>query len=77
MASKKFEEGSEEWKMFREYWFLCQKFWEPEDNDEYWDQVVEATNEFHEKYKAKNDVFAIKIAIAFVDTIEEKLKSRH
>lgn len=74
MASKRFEKGSEEWQMFREYWALCQQFWEPEDNDEYWDKVVDATGEFYKKYKANNDLFARKIALAFIDTIEEKSK---
>lgn len=74
MASKRFEKGSEEWSMFREYWALCQQFWEPEENDEYWDKVVDATGEFYKKYKANNDLFARKIALAFIDTIEEKSK---
>lgn len=76
MASKRFEKGSEEWQMFREYWALCQQFWEPEDNDEYWEKVIEATGEFHKKYKDNNDLFAKKIALAFIDTIEEKSKQK-
>lgn len=74
MASKRFEKGSEEWQMFTEFWKICQRFWAPEENDEYWEQVIDATNEFHKKYKANNDVFARKIALAFIDTIEEKSK---
>lgn len=74
MASKRFEKGSEEWQMFTEFWKICQQFWEPEENDEYWEKVIETTSEFHKKYKTNNDIFARKIALAFVDTIEEKAK---
>lgn len=76
MASVKFEKGSEEWQMFTDFWTLCQKYWEIEDSDEYWEKVIEATGEFHKKYKANNDLFAKKIALAFIDTIEEKSKQK-
>ena len=76
MASKRFEKCSEEWSMFREYWALCQRFWEPEDNDEYWEQVVNATDDFYNKYKANNEIFSKKITLALVDTLEEKLKQK-
>lgn len=74
MASKRFEKGSEEWQMFTDFWKICQQFWEPEDKDDYWDKVVDATGEFYRKYKVNNDIFARKIALAFVDIIEEKAK---
>lgn len=74
VASKRFEKGLEEWQMFTEFWKICQQFWEPEDNDEYWEQVIDSTNEFYKKYKANNEIFARKIALVFIDTIEEKLK---
>lgn len=74
MASKRFEKGSEEWLMFREFWGICQKFWEPEDNDEYWEQAIDATNDFYKKYKENNEIFAKKIILAFIDTLEEKSK---
>lgn len=75
MASKRFEKGSEEWSMFREYWALCQQFWEPEDNDEYWEQVIYSTNEFYKKYKANNEIFAKEIALAFVDALDKKWRT--
>lgn len=75
MASKRFEKDSEEWKLFREYWSICQRFWEPEDNDKYWEQVVDITDDFYEKYKANNEIFVKKIILAFVDTLEEKYRT--
>lgn len=74
MASKRFEKDSEEWRMFTEFWKICQQFWEPEDNDEYWDKVIDSTNEFHKKYKTNNDIFARKIVLALIDTLEEKAR---
>lgn len=76
MASKRFEKGSEEWLLFMDFWKICQQFWEPEDNDEYWEQVIDATNKFFEKYKANNKIFSLKIVMAFVDTLEKKMKEK-
>lgn len=75
MASKRFEKGSEEWSMFREYWALCQQLWQPEGNDEYWEQVIYSTNEFYKKYKENNEIFAKEIALALVDTLDEKWRT--
>lgn len=50
MAGKKFSKGSKEWQMFMDYWNLCQKFWEPEDNDQYWEQVISEADAFYRKY---------------------------
>ena len=45
MASAKFNKGSEEWMMFTDFWNLCQKYWIVENTDEYWDSLVDCTNE--------------------------------
>lgn len=76
MASKRFEKGSEEWKLFTEFWKICQQFWEPEDDDGYWEQVINATDDFYNKYKANNEIFSKKITLALVGTLEEKLKQK-
>jgi hypothetical protein len=46
MASVKFDKGSEKWMMFMDFWKLCQKHWEPEDNDEYWDNLINDCDDF-------------------------------
>lgn len=73
MASVKFEKDSHEWHMFQDYWKLCQKFWVPENNDEYWKAIVRETDDFYEKYK--DITLSKKIALAFVDAVDEKLKT--
>lgn len=76
MASKKFDKGSEEWEMFSSFWKICQRFWEPEDNDEYWDQVTKSIDEFCEKHKKDNEIFAKEITFALAATLDKKYKNK-
>lgn len=71
MASVKFKEGSEEWKMFADYWMLCKKFWEPEETEEYWESVIDAGNAFLKKH---NTPFTKALFWTFHDELERKLK---
>lgn len=69
MAEKKFPKGSEEWIMFMDFWALCQKHWIPEDNDSYWEQVVEDTESFVNKYGTN---FAKRLGLALIDDLERR-----
>ena len=73
MAEIKFAKGSEEWQMFMDYWALCQKYWEPDDNDDYWESVVKETDVFYRKY---NSEFAKSLALTLVNELERKSRSR-
>ena len=70
---KKFAKGSSEWMMFMDYWALCQKYWEPDDNDDYWESVVKETDIFYRKY---NSEFAKSLALTLVNELERKSRSR-
>lgn len=72
MAAKKFLKGSEEWMMFMDFWKLCQDYWEPEDNQEYWKNSSESIMSFARKYESM--IFARIIALAFMDYLETKAK---
>ncbi len=72
MAAVKFNKGTEEWQMFQDYWNLCQNNWGIENSNEYWLNLINATDDFAEKYKGS--IFAKKIAIAFLDAQEERRK---
>ena len=72
MASVKFDKGSEEWLMFMDYWNLCQKYWQVEKNDDYWDKAIADTNAFCEKYKVLS--LAKKLALAFIEDLDENYK---
>lgn len=50
MGAVKFQKGTEEWQMFMDLWELCQRFWEPEESDKYWAELIKAADEFHKKY---------------------------
>ena len=70
---KKFAKGSSEWMMFMDYWALCQKYWEPDDNDDYWESVVKETDVFYRQY---NSEFAKSLALTLVNELERKSRSR-
>ena len=70
---KKFAKGSSEWMMFMDYWALCQKYWYPDDNDDYWESVVKETDVFYRKY---NSEFAKSLALTLVNELERKSRSR-
>lgn len=70
MASKRFGKDSIEWDLFQQFWRLCQKFWIPEDNDEYWNSMIKETNEFMKKYQS--EIFSKEIGLAFIESLEKK-----
>jgi hypothetical protein len=49
MAAQKFEKDSEEWKMFMDFWQLCQRHWMPDATEEYWQALTDDTKEFYRK----------------------------
>lgn len=75
MAEVKFQKGSEEWLMFQDYYKIIQKYYIPESKDSYWDAVVEEMDAFCKKYQQV--LLARKIAMAFLKTMEEVIKSEN
>lgn len=74
MAEKRFVKGSEEWQLFMDYWSLCQKYWEPENKDVYWENAVKNTDEFYKKY---NTEFARTLALCLIDELERRAYKAH
>lgn len=70
MASKKIVSGSEEFMMFNEFWNLYQKYYEPENNNEYWDDLIADVNEFFGKYQ--EFPMAIEMALGLICCFESK-----
>ena len=56
MGSVTFGKTSSEWQMFRDFWNLCQKYWAPEKNDEYWEELINSGDAFCKKYG--NSIFS-------------------
>lgn len=74
MASAKFGKGSEEWMLFRDFWSYCQKYWTPEEKDEYWEKLINDGDAFCKKYG--NSIFSRKLIMAFTAKLEEESKRR-
>ena len=71
MGEVKFKKGSEEWQMFMDYWALCQKYWNPDETDSYWESLIKDTDGFYKKY---NTDFSKSLALALVNEAERKSK---
>ena len=71
MAVKMFAKGTEEWMMFKDYYELCQKYFEPENTVEYWSALIAEFSMFNEKYKSE---FATQLCIALFNTMEYKFE---
>lgn len=70
MAKVKIEKGSMVWRMFSDFYLLCQNYWEPEKTDDWWREVTDKANRFAEKYK---DVFLGRfLAMALILYLEDK-----
>ena len=47
---KKLDKTTKEFAMMQEFWKIWQEFFEPEDNEEYWDGLIKATSDFTKKF---------------------------
>lgn len=74
MAEVKFNKGSEEWLMFTDFWKLCQKYWQVESSDEYWESLIDCTNDFYEKYR--EIPLARRLSFALIEAMEDIYKRR-
>lgn len=66
------EKGTKEWQMFGDFFQLCKKYWDVEETDEYWENLINDNNDFYNKYK--DITLSEKLAIAFSETQEEIMK---
>lgn len=71
---QKFEKGSAEMNMFRDFYALSEQFWIPEDSNGYWESLITVLNEFCKKYK--NIPIASKLAITFSNAKEREIKEQ-
>lgn len=69
---KELKKGDMEYDLFNDYWKLTKEFNIPEDNDEYWESLISAVNEFYKKY---NSQYAKDLVLAFTTSRENMWKS--
>lgn len=67
------EKGSEEFQMFQDFWALYKNYGIAEQSDEYWEELLKASDEFCRKY---NSTLARKLALAVIETLEEQVKQK-
>ena len=48
---QEFKKGSLERAFFSEFYELCEKYWVPENSDDYWRSMSRDTEALNEKYK--------------------------
>ena len=70
---KKFNKGSEEWQMFTDFWALCQRFWIPEEKDEWLDERQAAVEKFFAKY---NSTFAMHLVFALLESHDAEFREK-
>ena len=68
-----FDKNSREREMFADFYKMCELFWNPSDDPEYWTGVVQAADEFEEKY---HDIHPMvnELAVAFVSGLDKKYR---
>ena len=64
---KELKKGDIEYEMFNDYWQIMKQYNIPEDNDEYWESLVSAGDEFCEKYDSQ---YARDLVLAFMASRE-------
>ena len=74
MGKKNIQSGTEEFELFRDYWNLYKNNAVVENNAEYFEKVVQETENFYQKYKTP---FAKELGVAFVNEIERKYKHEY
>lgn len=74
MASTKFEKNSFYWRMFMDFYKLCQDHWTLEDTDEWWREVTDKCDEFSAKYE--KCTFSRGLAGALIRKLEDDKKRR-
>lgn len=72
MASVKFNKDSPEFKLLNEFWVFLQKFYIPEDTDEYWQSFIAEYDEFIRRHPG--DELARQLLKAFQIYLERQLK---
>ena len=71
---KELKKGDAEYDLFTDYWKLTKEFNIPEDNDEYWESLVSAGDEFCEKYDSQYDRDLVLACMTSRETMWKSLK---
>lgn len=71
MATKKFEKGSEEWQFFNDYYKFRQQFYEADNNEEWFQVMVNAGDELISKYANTSiDKYVQSLVLSHLEDVE-------
>lgn len=77
MASKKFEKGSEEWQFFNDYYKFRQQFYEADNEEEWFRELMKSGEKLIEKYSKTNiSKFAQSLVFSHFEDVERRWKNR-
>lgn len=77
MASKKFEKGSEEWQFFNDYYKFRQQFYEADNEEEWFRELMKSGETLIEKYSKTNiSKFAQSLVFSHFEDVERRWKNR-
>lgn len=51
MAEQKFQKGSEQWQFFQDFWQFRQKYYKPDNEEEWFIELMNVGEEIIEKYQ--------------------------
>lgn len=71
MANVKFQRESQEWKTLNEFWAILQKHYDPENDDTYWQTVIDDVNKFGMQEPAK---LRRELARTLINVLEDRFK---
>lgn len=78
MASKKFEKGSEEWQFFQEFWKFRQQYYEADNGEDWFTDMMHAGEEIIEKYHNTGFAkFAQNLVFSHFEDVDMRWKKRN
>lgn len=67
------KKGDDIWTGLSDFWKICQKYWIPEDTNEYWDKFIADASIYYDSHK---DIFIRALIYAIIDDCENRLRHR-
>lgn len=76
MAGRKFEKGSEEWQFFNDYYKFRQQYYEADDDEEWFEKMMEIGEMLIEKYTGTNiSEYAKNLVFSHFEDVERRYKA--
>jgi hypothetical protein len=73
MGEVKFGKETKEWGMFVDYWQFVQKYYIPEPQDEWWEELISEADKLARKYG--NTQYIRDLVLAHIHDVERRYKS--